>query len=253
MERMYQEFKEIAEFRMVYIKEAHAADSNWAVPYAKEKGITEHDDYEERCTTAEMLLEDESLTIPCLIDSMDDAVNRAYRAWPDRVFVVRTDGRLAVAAEQGPRGFQPGLKAASEWLEAFKRDGAEPPLAGEARDDNEGEADDSARELEEEIASITAALGTWNMKVEMGERVVDAVLVISFENDGSFTGTWTEGGRTSDLVDVEIDGDMLHFKRRISDQRIALFEGQICGEEMIGKLRAGEREIIANATKKSDA
>ena len=40
MEEMYQEFKDIAEFRLVYIREAHAADSNWSVPYAKEKGIT---------------------------------------------------------------------------------------------------------------------------------------------------------------------------------------------------------------------
>lgn len=251
MERMYQEFKDIAEFRLVYIREAHAADSNWSVPYAKEKGITEHDNYAERCATAEMLLDDESLTIPCLIDSMDDAVNKAYRAWPDRVFIIRTDGRLAVAADQGPRGFEPGLNAAREWLETFKRDGAEPPLAGDAGEAAD-EPDDSARELDQEVASITAALGTWNMTVEMGERTVEAVLVIAFENNGSFTGTWSEGGRTSDLADIEIDGAVLRFKRRINDQRIASFEGRISGEKLTGQFIAGDREILANGVKRHD-
>lgn len=125
---MYQDYKDVAEFRMVYINEAHAADGRRPVNYAKEKGITEHDNYDERCTTAQMLLDDESLTIPCLIDGMDNKVNQAYSAWPDRIFLVRTDGRLAVAAERGPWGFKPGLEASIQWLESFSESGKEPEL-----------------------------------------------------------------------------------------------------------------------------
>lgn len=113
---------------MVYIKEAHASDSRRPVGYAKELNITEHDDIEERCTTAKMLIDDKKLTIPCLVDGMDNAVNTNYSAYPDRIFLVRTDGRLAVAAERGPWGFKPGLKATTEWLKEFKETGKEPEL-----------------------------------------------------------------------------------------------------------------------------
>ena len=129
MEQMYQDYKDIVEFRLIYIREAHAADGNWPVPYAKEKGINEHTSYEDRCKTAEMLIKDESLTIPTLIDGMDNAANEAYRAHPDRVFLVRSDGRLAVAAKRGPFGFVPALDETCEWLKEFKESGTEPALA----------------------------------------------------------------------------------------------------------------------------
>jgi hypothetical protein len=128
MEQMYNTYKDIVEFRLVYITEAHAADSNRAVGYAKEKDINQHKNYGERCTTAEMLMNDKSLTMPTLIDGMDNAVNKAYSAHPDRVFLVRSDGRLAVAADRGPFGFKPALEKTSEWLAEFKKNGKEPEL-----------------------------------------------------------------------------------------------------------------------------
>lgn len=127
---------------MVYINEAHAADGRRPVEYAKEKGITEHDDYSERCVTAQMLMDDKTLTIPCLIDGMDNKVNQAYSAWPDRIFLVRTDGKLAVAADRGPFGFKPGLAASKKWLEEFSKSGTEPelPAAKKAKENSVDEA-----------------------------------------------------------------------------------------------------------------
>lgn len=141
---MYQDFKDVAEFRMVYINEAHASDGRRPVGYAKEKGITEHDNYEERCTTAQMLIDDETLTIPCLIDGMDNKVNQSYSAWPDRIFLVRTDGKLAVAADRGPRGFKPGLDASVNWLKKFKASGTEPELPVAKEKDSEASASDAS-------------------------------------------------------------------------------------------------------------
>lgn len=128
MERMYNQFKDVADFRMIYIREAHAADGPRPMGTGKSLGINEHKNYADRCQTAEMLINDRSLTMPMLIDDMENTTNQAYQAHPDRVFLVRTDGRLAVAAERGPRGFAPGLKAAEQWLEAFKKTGKEPAL-----------------------------------------------------------------------------------------------------------------------------
>jgi len=132
MQKMYDDYKDIAEFRLVYIKEAHAADSSWPVPYAKEKGITEHTSYGQRCDVAKKLLDDENLTIPTVVDNMENEVNKAYSAWPDRVFLVRKDGRLAVAAGRGPWGFKPGVDATLAWLKEFKESGKEPALPEDA-------------------------------------------------------------------------------------------------------------------------
>lgn len=128
IEETFQAYRDVAEFRLVYIKEAHAADGRSPVAYAKEMGITEHDDIKERCTTAQKLIDDKSLTLPFLVDDMEDSVNKAYQAWPDRIFVVRTDGKLAVAASRGPFGFKPALEQTIEWLKQFKETGAEPAL-----------------------------------------------------------------------------------------------------------------------------
>ncbi|MBK8915371.1 MAG: hypothetical protein IPM64_12365 [Phycisphaerales bacterium] len=126
MERMYQEYTDIADFYIIYIREAHASDSSWPVTYAKEKGITEHKDFGERCAVAESLVKDKKLTIPFLIDDMEDTANSAYQGWPDRVYLVRIDGTLAVAGKRGPRGFAPALKEAENWLAEFNKLGREP-------------------------------------------------------------------------------------------------------------------------------
>lgn len=128
MEQMYQDYKDIAEFYIVYISEAHAADDRSPVGYAKELGINEHKTYGERCEVATRLQREKKLTIPCLIDNMDNAVSQNYSGWPDRVFLVRKDGTLAVAGQRGPWGFKPGMEAAADWLAEYRESGREPDV-----------------------------------------------------------------------------------------------------------------------------
>ena len=122
---MYQEYKDIAEFRLVYISEAHAIDDRRPVPYAVEKNISEHTTYGERCSVAGRLLTDEKLTIPSIIDKMDNKVAEVYDAHPNRVFLIQKDGKLGVAAGTGPRGWRPGLKGVKQWLTQYKETGKE--------------------------------------------------------------------------------------------------------------------------------
>ena len=128
MEKLYQTFKDTVEFRIVYIREAHAADGRKPSRFAEEKGITEHDDYGERCSIADMMMEEENITIPCIIDNMDNQTNQDYAAWPDRIFIVRKDGRIAIAAARGPKGFNPALKETKKWLHEYRETGKEPKL-----------------------------------------------------------------------------------------------------------------------------
>jgi len=47
------------------------------------------------------------ISIPMLIDNMDNAVEKAYAAWPDRLYVVDKDGTIFYKGGLGPRGFNP--------------------------------------------------------------------------------------------------------------------------------------------------
>jgi len=126
---MYQEFKDVADFRIVYISEAHAMDDKYPVSYAKRLGINETKTYKERCTVAGRLKEDKKLTIPFVVDTMDGTVENHYKGWPTRVYLVRTDGKLGVAGKRGPWGLKPALKQAGAWLAEYKETGKEPELA----------------------------------------------------------------------------------------------------------------------------
>jgi hypothetical protein len=49
------------------------------------------------------------------VDEMDDAVNKAYAAWPTRLYLVGLDGKVVYAGGLGPYDFRPEkLKAAIE-------------------------------------------------------------------------------------------------------------------------------------------
>ncbi len=130
MEGMYQDYKDIVAFRVVYIKEAHAADSDWPVPYATEQGINQPKEYGERCALAQKLVDEKELTIPAIIEDMANEVDKAYHAAPTRAFLVRKDGLLAVAGDRGPRGLTPSLEEIKKWLEEYRETGKEPGLPG---------------------------------------------------------------------------------------------------------------------------
>ena len=54
------------------------------------------------------------LSIPVLLDDMKNTAGLAYKAWPDRLYIVAPDGTLAYAGGRGPRGFNnPGTARAA--------------------------------------------------------------------------------------------------------------------------------------------
>lgn len=76
--------------------------------------IPQTDRAADRCATAELGLATLKLTIPTLIDGDDNAVNRAYAGWPDRLYVVGVDGRIAYQGVPGPKGFK--VREVEDWL-----------------------------------------------------------------------------------------------------------------------------------------
>lgn len=57
------------------------------------------------------------LTLPILIDTLDDRVNNLYGGWPDRVYVIDAAGKVALKGGMGPGGFTPSVNAAFGVLE----------------------------------------------------------------------------------------------------------------------------------------
>jgi len=54
------------------------------------------------------------ITMPAVVDTIDNAVDEAYAAWPERIFIVGADGRIAYVSGPGPWGFKP--EEAERWL-----------------------------------------------------------------------------------------------------------------------------------------
>jgi len=62
---------------------------------------------EERDRMAVMCSTKLGLTMPAVVDTMDDAVSRDYAGWPERLFLIASDGKVAYRGGPGPFGFDP--------------------------------------------------------------------------------------------------------------------------------------------------
>jgi hypothetical protein len=62
--------------------------------------------YEERCRVASDCIKGMKLSIPSLVDDMQDTAEKGYSGWPDRIFIVGQNGKILYRGEQGPRGFK---------------------------------------------------------------------------------------------------------------------------------------------------
>jgi hypothetical protein len=63
--------------------------------------------YEEREKVAGECVRALGVTIPALIDTMDDTVEKLYAGWPDRMYVIDKSGKIVYKGLPGPRGFKP--------------------------------------------------------------------------------------------------------------------------------------------------
>ena len=72
-------------FVVVYIREAHP-EEGWILPENRRSGVAVHEPTtdEERRTVAS-----------------------AYGGWPDRLYLIGSDGRIAYQGGEGPFGFKP--------------------------------------------------------------------------------------------------------------------------------------------------
>jgi len=89
----------------VYIREAHAIDSR--SPMFNGPVMEDPVSDEERIRAAGSCMKGLDFTIPAIVDKIDDRVGLAYGGWPDRLYLVNKEGKIAYAGGQGPFNFHP--------------------------------------------------------------------------------------------------------------------------------------------------
>ena len=95
-------------FFVVYIKEAHPEDG-WLLASNREQEIAIADpaSHADRLEVAEACAVRLRIQMPVLIDGIDNETARQYGGWPDRLYLIGRDGRIAFQGDEGPSGFRP--------------------------------------------------------------------------------------------------------------------------------------------------
>jgi hypothetical protein len=62
----------------------------------------------ERTDVAKTCCTSLGITMPMVVDEMDDRVGHAYSGMPDRLYVLDADGRVVYKGGRGPMGFKVG-------------------------------------------------------------------------------------------------------------------------------------------------
>jgi hypothetical protein len=105
---LYRQYRDRAAFFVVYIQEAHPIDG-WQLDDNLEDDVLVKSTatQDERTNVAGLCVTKLGIELPALVDEADDRVEREYTGWPDRLYVIGVDGRVAYKSAAGPFGFKP--------------------------------------------------------------------------------------------------------------------------------------------------
>lgn len=93
---------------MVYIQEAHPSDLWQMDSNIKDNVVfTSPKGYFERANLAGTCAVKLGLQLPAVVDSISNPTEMAYTGWPDRLYVIDRDGKVAFKSPAGPFGFKP--------------------------------------------------------------------------------------------------------------------------------------------------
>ena len=118
IQEIYEQYHPEVEFLNIYIREAHPIDGWWLgrrltktiiqkiFPFPK--ASMEHYDpnsIDERRTVAQECKTALQFGVHTYVDEMDDRVNRAYAAWPTRLYLIGLDGKVVYGGGAGTLRF----------------------------------------------------------------------------------------------------------------------------------------------------
>lgn len=108
LETLHRQYGEQVAFFVVYIKEAHP-EEGWVLGRNRRADVRVNDPIteERRAEVAQTCAVRMRIHMPVLVDGIDNAVASAYGGWPDRLYLIGRDGRIAYQGREGPFGFKP--------------------------------------------------------------------------------------------------------------------------------------------------
>ena len=93
----------------MYVREAHAVDGAFSANNEKAGIIIKQPrNFLERTEVAKTCTARMEITMPLVVDTIDDRVGHAYSGMPDRLYVIDRAGKVAYKGGRGPFGFKPG-------------------------------------------------------------------------------------------------------------------------------------------------
>jgi tetratricopeptide (TPR) repeat protein len=112
LNRLYERYRSRVDFRLVYIREAHAggsAEAQWQSTINQREGIelAPARNVAEKQDHAQLCVRKLKIAFPAVIDGMDSAAESAYDAWPSRVYLIGRDSRVAFNSRLGELDFRP--------------------------------------------------------------------------------------------------------------------------------------------------
>ena len=115
MEEIYSQYRDRVEFFVIYIQEAHPTDG-WQVESNLQEDILyrQHQSFEEREGAAQACSIGLHISIPVLVEDMENAVDEAYGAAPERLYLIGADGKVVYHGGAGPHFFD-----VDEWQQAI--------------------------------------------------------------------------------------------------------------------------------------
>jgi hypothetical protein len=101
-------YKDNVEFLLVYIREAHPTDG-WQAPVNVRQGILlgTAKDLGQKEEYASSCVRNLGIKFATVVDEMDARTELNYMGWPDRLYLIGKDGRIAWKGDPGPQGFKP--------------------------------------------------------------------------------------------------------------------------------------------------
>ena len=119
MEQLYSHYQDLVEFLVVYVQEAAPTDGGsfwkttgrWTSYWQTDSNVAEgilfrqHQSYDEREEAAQSCTIGLHISIPTLVEEMNNAIDEAYGAAPERLYLIGKDGRVVYHGGAGPHLF----------------------------------------------------------------------------------------------------------------------------------------------------
>ena len=108
MNKLAEQYKGKVDFYAVYILEAHPTDI-WQMQSNVKEGVLFRNPQSEseRFGVANACVRKLGIKFPSVLDEFGNSTEQAYTGWPDRIYLVDGQGRIAYKSKPGPFGFLP--------------------------------------------------------------------------------------------------------------------------------------------------